>query len=78
MLEGDQRMRMLFAEIYDFYRLYRWCVMAMEEVLDSMEIKWTCSEEGLWIFKDKIGHVSWCLVSLVRSCQRQKDNLDKS
>ena len=48
------------------------------KVWDSMKIKWTHYEEGLTIFRDKIGHLSWCLVSLQRSCQRQKNDLDTS
>lgn len=73
--EGGEGMWMLFAEIYNFYRQ---CVMEMGRVWDSMKIKWTHSEEDLKIFKGRIGHLSWCLVNLVRSCQRQKNDLGRS
>lgn len=46
--------------------------MEMGKDLDSMKIKCTHSEEGLKIFKDRIGHLSWCLVSSVRSCQAKR------
>ena len=52
--------------------------MEIGKVWDSMKIKWTHYEEGLKVFRARIRHLSWCLVSSLRSCQRQKNDLDTS